>query len=433
VPVIQTFVLVGVLANYNKFEAQNVYQNRIEDFVNEETLRILILEIAHSCSAIRDEYVAVQDDYPAPWTLNSTLSMVGLRVLSSDANKATPPTEEEAKAIFTMLPKAEAACILSLYSFVQANNLFATNLLTLAAEKDRESPFAAFLSMASYISHHAYRGPRQSTYATLSLLSIRILVEDNILLKRICSNESKMTFRLCRQRPPHLPLLTSARVPAVAILDVCTDVLSHNLRKRLDVRLYSLALGIILRIITHLEQTKTRLQHHWAYIWGSLLSLMKFLTQYADDLKYLRDIRETLCGTLASLAAFCLSKGDGFLPDPASFDDLFYKLVESNEVLHRFKDAYCDGSSTDKLNRSVGALLSVSTHYHDLLSAQHGKKTHQSPAAIQKVIKEGYETLNLEPDEGFGQWEKWRESNWKAEMKKMIRVVVEDSRALSLR
>jgi hypothetical protein len=197
--------------------------------------------------------------------------------------------------------------------------------------------------------------------------------------------------------------------------------------------LYSLALSIILRVITYLESTKTRLQHHWSYIWGSFISLIRFLTQYANDLKYLSNIRDDLCTTLATLAAFCLTKGDGFLPDPASFDDLFYKIIEANEVLLRFKQAYCDDKTPlAALNRSVGALISVSSHYHDMLKAQHGKKTHHSPGAIQKVIKEGYETLNLEPDQDYGRWERWRESNWKPELKKMIRIAVEDSRLLAL-
>lgn len=382
---------------------------------------------------IRDQYLEVQDDHPPPWNLNSTLAMVGLRGLSTDAKKPLPPSEDEAKILFASLPKHDASAILSLYSFIQANKLFAANLLNAQIDNDTATPFSNFLSSTSYISHHAHRGQRQVTYAILSLLSLQIIIEDPLLAKRICSPDNKMAIRLCRQRPPYLPLMTLARVPATAILDICTDILSHNLRKRLDVQLYGLALSIILRVVTYLERSKIRLQHHWAYIWGSLLSLMRFLTQYASDLKYLRGIREGPCATLASLAAFCLSKGDGFLPDPASYDDLFYKLIEANDILNKFRQAYCDvGSPSDTLNRSVKALISVSSHYHELLKAQHGKKTHQSPAAIQKVIKEGYDTLNLEVDEDFGQWEKWRESNWKPELKKMIRVSVEDARLLAL-
>lgn len=382
---------------------------------------------------IRDQYVNVQDDLAPPWNLNSTLVMVGLRSLSTDANKPPPPTEEEAKALFAALPKSDASAILSVYSFIQANKLFAANLLNAHRESHMVAPFSHFLSSTSYISHHAHRGGRQATYAILCLLSLRIIIEDPLLAKRICSSENKMAIRLCRQRPPYLPLITAARVPALAILDICTDTLIHNLRKRLDVQLYSLALGIILRVVTYLERSKIRLQHHWSYIWGSLLSLMKFLTQYAPDLKYLRGIRESLCAVLTNLAAFCLSKGDGFLPDPASYDDLFYKLIEANDTLDKFKQAYCDmGSPSDALNQSVKALISVSSHYHELLKAQHGKKTHQSPTAIQKVIKEGYDTLNLEADADFGHWEKWRENDWKPELKKMIRVSVEDARLLAL-
>ncbi|EXJ81768.1 hypothetical protein A1O1_07833 [Capronia coronata CBS 617.96] len=431
---LHAFVVIGILSSYNKFESQNVYHHRLQDFVNEDTIRLLVRKLAEASAALRDQYVAVQDDYPARWSFSSTLAMVGLRSLSADAKKPLPPSDEDAKRLFASLPDENAACLLSLYSFVQANRLFAANLLNLPPEKDKEAPFSVFLSSTSYISHNAYRGPRPATYATLSLLSIRIMVEDSVLAKRICSADSKMIIRLCRQRPPHLPSVTSPRVPATAILDICTDTLSHNLRKRLDVHLYGLALGIMLRIVTYLEQSKSRLHHHWAYIWGSLLSLMKFLTQYADDLKHLRGIREDLCSTLATLAAFCLSKGDAFLPDPASYDDLFYKLIEANDVLPRFKQAYTDPSPRfDTMNRSIDALISVSTHYHDLLKAQHGKKTHQSPAAVQKVIRDGYETLSLETDEDFGHWDRWRESNWKAELKRMIRIVVEDARALSLK
>jgi hypothetical protein len=430
---LRAFVLIGILASYNKFETQNVYQNRLEDFVNADTIRLLVSQAGHAFSRIRDEYVAVFDDYPVPWTLVSTLKMVGLKSLSSDAASPAPPTEEEAKTKFTVLPSPKAACVLSLYSFVQANKLFATQLVSAMSEKEHETSFSSFLSMTSYICHHAYRGPRQSAYATFGLLAVRSLTEDTMLVKGICSNDVRTVFRLCRQRGPHLPLITAARIPATAILDVCTDTMSHNLRKRLDVQLYSLSLGIILRIVTHLEQTKTRLQHHWAFIWGSLISLMRFLVQYAEDLQWLRNIREDLCTTLTGLAAFCLSKGDAFLPDPASFDDLFYKLIEANDTLHKFKEAYCDkGIPVAKLKSSVAALISVSSHYHDLLKAQHGKKTHQSPAVIQKVIKDGYETLNLEADEGLGQWERWRESSSKAELKRMIRVAVEDSRLLAL-
>jgi hypothetical protein len=322
------------------------------------------------------------------------------------------------------------------YSFVQANKIFASNLLSIPGESASETSFSAFLSSTSYLAHHAYRSTRASHYATLGFLTLRLFVEDPLLVKRICSTDSKITVRLCRQRPPHLPLIATSRIPATAILDICTDTLSHNLKKRIDVPLYSLSLGIILRILTHLDATKTRLSYHWTYIWGSFISLIRFLTQYATDLNYLPSINE-LCTTLASLTAFSLTRGDAFLPDPSCYDDLFYKLVESHDLLPRFLASYSSSSKAgvkDRFTRSVEALISISTHYHDLLSQQGGRR-HQSSAAVQKVIKDGYETLDLREagGEDFGRWDRFREAQWKGEVKRMVRTAVEDARVLALR
>ncbi|RMD42118.1 hypothetical protein DV735_g3005, partial [Chaetothyriales sp. CBS 134920] len=314
------FVLIGLLANYNKFETQNVYQNRLEDFVNQDSINLLVKGLAHSCQQIRDGYAAVQDDEVNAWSLSTTLNFVGLRALSPERNKPSPPTEEEAKALFNALPSEKGCVMLSAYS--------------------------------------------------------------------------------------------------------------HNLRKRLDIHLHSLALGILLRLLGALERTKTRLHHHWPYLWASLLNLMRFLTQYSADMTYLRGVRDELCTPLARLIAFCLSTGDTFLPDPASYDDLFYKLIEASDVLPKFKQAFAQRpvQGADSFSKAMDALISVSSHYHDLFGDQKGRKKHQSPAAVQKVIRDGYESLNLPSDEDFGTWQKWRESSMKADLKKMIRTAVDDAR-----
>ena len=83
------------------------------------------------------------------------------------------------------------------------------------------------------------------------------MIEDQLLVKRLCSGEIKVSVRLCRQRAPHLPLVTTDRMPVSATLDICTDTISHNLRRRLDVHLFSLAIGLILRIVSYLGRSKT--------------------------------------------------------------------------------------------------------------------------------------------------------------------------------
>lgn len=105
-------------------------------------------------------------------------------------------------------------------------------------DKQHESPFAAYLSLTSYLVNHAHRSNRTSLYAQLNLLVLRILIEDPILCKQLYSNETKRMVRLCRQRQPYLPLVRDERALAGAVMDIAIDGINHNLKRRLDVDLY---------------------------------------------------------------------------------------------------------------------------------------------------------------------------------------------------
>lgn len=98
------FYLLGLLANYNKFEFQNPYRLRLDDFVNDSIIQKMIVCFGRSCLELRNAYVAVQDDMPEGWTLGSTLSYIGLGALAPSSRPSTPvPTPEEAKSLFVAL------------------------------------------------------------------------------------------------------------------------------------------------------------------------------------------------------------------------------------------------------------------------------------------------------------------------------------------
>ncbi|CRK13118.1 hypothetical protein BN1723_017329, partial [Verticillium longisporum] len=133
------------------------------------------------------------------------------------------------------------------------------------------------------------------------------------------------------------------------------DGISHNLRRRLDVGLYTLLVGIMLRITSYLSRSRTRLTYHWADFFRALLHLVRFLTTYAADLKDLPQI-ELLLDHVVNLVALSLSTGEAFLPSPAAYDDLFYKIVEAGDVLVKFKETYGLGS---RGSNSIGTLISM--------------------------------------------------------------------------
>ncbi|KAH0543939.1 hypothetical protein FGG08_001840 [Glutinoglossum americanum] len=376
--ILQPFALLGLLVNYNKFEFQNPYRLRLDDFVNEAIIRKMVKSIGQSSSSSRDRYVAIQDDLPEGWNLNSTLTFLGLGGLAPGAKPPAPaPNPNAAKALFATLPGPEATILLATYDFTHANKLFCFNLVSSPAESKREeSPFGAYLSLTSYILSHAHRSVRSTLYAHLNLLVLRIIVEDSVLLKRICSDESKTTVRLCRHKQPYLPLVRGERVIAAAILDTVIDGINHNLR----------------------------------------------------HLKSLPNIN-TLLDNLVSLVALSLSTGDAFLPGPAEYDDLFYKLVETGDILVKFRDLY----ELDKRpSNSIATLISVSEHYYQLLTSNQSKthSKHLSPQQVSNVIKSGYETLSITAKDGLDSWDRYREADERVMLKKVARAAVADVRAL---
>ncbi|EON95625.1 hypothetical protein UCRPA7_8893 [Phaeoacremonium minimum UCRPA7] len=421
-----------------KFEFQNPYQLRLNDFVNEATIQRIIKSVGYASQRLRGQYIDILEDLPEGWTLSSTLNMIGLGAIVPGPKPEKKPVydSETQKKMFAELPGLDAAVLLATYDFAHANKLFCFNFVTLAPEKGEEQSFAAFISLTSYLLTHAHLSQRTTTYSHLSLMIFRLLIEDPVLCKRMCSDEGKVAVRLCRQRSPYLPLVRNERTIATAVLDTMIDGINHNLRRRLDVGLYTLCVGILLRIISYMSRSRTRLHYHWNELFRSLLSLIRFLTTYASDLKDLSHI-ETLLDHVVNLLALGLSAGEAFLPTPAAYDDLFYKVVESGDILTKFRDTY---GLVNRPSNSIETLINVSTHYKNLLAdGTHGKGGKGSRIGggavltslqVAEVIKQGYETLSIQAKEGLDSWEKYREADERTLLKKVARVAVADVRLL---
>ncbi|TQV94072.1 hypothetical protein V2A60_002859 [Cordyceps javanica] len=411
VMVLEPLILLSLLANYNKFEFQNPYQLRLNDFINEGAMTTIVDCIGMACQLLRTDYINVQEDLPEGWTFSNALGMLGLGAIAPGPKQEKKPIydAETAKQMFTNLPKERAAMLLAAYDFSHANKLFCTSFVTATSEKGTERPMAAYLSLTSYLLQHAHLSHRSTYYAHLNLMVFRLLIEDQSICKILCGEESKMPVRLCRHRPPFLPLVKGERVLACSLLDTMID-------------------GILLRVISYLSRSRTRLHYHWAEFFRSLLSLLRFLTTYTSDLKDLPHM-DTLIDHVVNLLALSLSAGEAFLPTPAAYDDLFYKIVESGEILTKFKQNYGLGK---QIGHSIDTLINVSTHYKQLLTESGGKKkpNNLTTTQVTDVIKQGYETLSIQAKEGLDSWDRYREADDRILLKNMTRTAVADVREL---
>lgn len=338
-------------------------------------------------------------------------------------------------------PDPVAAVLLGTYDFVNANKLFCVNFISCPTDpRASEAPFSAFLSYTSYVLHHAYRSSRATLYGLLNLLILRVVVEDLALCKVLCDAERLFSVRLCRQRQPFLPMTPKPRPAAASILDILIDIINHNLRRHLDIQLYIPTIGLVHRLISYLTFTRTHLSYHWSLLWQTLLSFLRFLTTYAPSLSVQDPELPLLINPFLATLALAVTSGESFLPDPAAYDDLFYKLVESGDYLSRFEKAF--GShlkqpETSGLNLNepavapIDILIRVSSHYQGLVEEEKGKgrmSNNLSPREVSKVIRQGYETLSLPAMNGLDRWDKFREGDERNLLKRVTRVAVEDTK-----
>ncbi|KAK5116357.1 hypothetical protein LTR62_007904 [Meristemomyces frigidus] len=426
-PSTEPLLLAGLLANYGKFESHNQYRIRFSDFVNDEAMGRTVDSVGSTCVTLRQRYIAIQDDTPAAWSVAGTLSYVGLGALAGAKPAAPVLTEEQQRDLFPEQPGSETAVLLTIYEFVQSNKLFCHRLIAHPASKATEAaPFSAFISFSSYLYQHAHRSARASTYAYLTLLVLLILVENVATAKLLC--ETTAPVRLCRQRPPFLPLPKNDRPYAGAVLDILTDGINHNLRKRLDIAYYTKNLAVLHRMITSLSKSRTKLAYHWSELWRSILSFVRFLDQYSEDIRSIPNSTE-LVQAVVEVLALALTSGEAFLPDATAHDDLFYKLVESGEALTKLRNTYPElQTSQGKQKAHIDTLIGVSSHYKELIDSHRAKKEHLSPKEIDKIIKQGYETLSIESGDEIGKQVKgYREAEHKSELKRIIRVAVADA------
>lgn len=159
-----------------------------------------------------------------------------------------------------------------------------------------------------------------------------------------------------------------------------------------------------------------------------MLSFTRFLSAYSTDVKQLPRVSQ-LVNLLVNLTALALSTGESFLPDSQAYDDLFYKLVEAGDILIKFRDVY-ESKLNNAKSGSIDTLISVSRHYHSILEERKTKRKNLSPKEVHKVIQQGYETLSIQAKDGIDQWDKFREADHKAIVKKVARMAIEDAKEM---
>lgn len=147
--------------------------------------------------------------------------------------------------------------------------------------------------------------------------------------KSALSFSNDVTVLTCShtQRQPMLPYASSPRPLISSILDTALTFLRHNLRKKLDVGSYILALKLVLKVMQSLRARTVRLSelielicfcdvvlmfrgwfalaYDWVSLWRSILSLSAFVVSKIDVIEDSSNIDELIsqvCYSFSSLS-----------------------------------------------------------------------------------------------------------------------------------
>ncbi|KAG0203358.1 hypothetical protein BGX28_004356 [Mortierella sp. GBA30] len=389
----EAVALLGLLANYNKHEIRNPYLQNISALGDDVILQKISMVIVHTCDRMRRSYIQVMDDdeLSAVSRLTSALSYV-TGMLWNPKGQDSSVTD----TIFAQLPDGRVTVLLVFYDLIYTNKRFLDVFLSYSTGHISSAPsspggtvstssslvensdtgLGSFLSFASYLLQHN-RTHRSAPYTHLCLIIILIIVEDPSSYPYLCSVPrsqdslpsvsstpdqavSAMTnVRLCRQRQPVLPKVKHSRPMAAVLLDVILGFLKHNMKKKMQVDCFRIAIAIVFSLASRFKALRVRLPYHWAEMWNTLQGLVKFLQANTTTFQHVPEARDLVAETI-DLVNYFVTFGDLIMPDPASLYALYYEIVRSG--IDPFSDL------TKEFSISVQPPLPAPLPHHDLTS-----------------------------------------------------------------
>ncbi|KAF8959467.1 hypothetical protein BGZ46_001750 [Entomortierella lignicola] len=386
----EAIALLGLLANYNKYEIQNPYLAQLATLNDDSILEKLSTVIVYTCDSMRRGYMEVVDDDEMSTVskLTSALSYVTGMLWNPKAQDSSITD-----AAFGLLPDGRVALLLVLYDLLYTNKRFLKVFLNYSTSntpaaipansqgkpldhltpETSETGLGSFLSFSSYLLQHN-RTHRTTPYTHLCLIIMLILVEDSNTYAYLCnipqSNDqpaalstpgvsATASVRLCRQRQPVLPMVKHARPMAAVLLDVVLGFLKHNMKKKLQIDCFRIAVAILFSLASHFKLLRVRLPYHWVEVWNTLQGLVKFLQSNAKVFEHQHDARDLIAETI-DLVNYFVTYGDLIMPDPASLYALYYEIVRSG--IEPFTDL------TKEFSIIVQPPLPAPLPHHDLTS-----------------------------------------------------------------
>ncbi|CAG9562750.1 unnamed protein product [Danaus chrysippus] len=239
--------------------------------------------------------------------------------------------------------------------------------------------------------------------------------------------------KIVPEEPPSQPL-------ASTLIDLLIEFIMCHLLKKFPGDLYSLCVGVLLRLLSYQKRCRVRLSRDWRPLWAALIALLKFLVTNESVLLRKHNIF-IMAQQVVNIFNLFITFGDTFLPTPASYDQLYYELIRMNLVFDNLffmalRYSTGDGEFKAEALRLANCLVNVRAivqHFSPKIDAWLASQHLSTPTEDQilEVVRKNYDSLILKLQEGLESYERYNEKTHKTLLNKLVRVAASYARARS--
>lgn len=455
--------VLTLLVQYRKYESANPYIVKLSILDDELALTGYAQVVLGALSDFNREYHCRSTEAQAGW-FSAFASMVGNMFV---------PDEKHISAV-----RANDLVLLALYEAIHLNRNFITALThthtpstpttppsspTVPVSNPLNDPapelhkidkalleqsshptnlLVTFLEYSSIVMQDTKDETKHSN-AKLCLVILTCIAEDqyaNSLMHDVNINFRVTLHRMpMRHRKMKVEKDTPSRPLVCALLDLMVEFTMSHMMKSFPLELYNRCLGIIQRVLCYQKKCRVRLQYPWKELWTALINLLKYLLSNESNLLKKHNNIFHLSSKVVNIFNLFITYGDTFLPNPNSYDELYYEIIRMHQVFDNLysmalRYTTSDGESKESAARLTNHLVNVKAivnHFSPKVDswAAANQLSSLTEEQVLDVVRANYDSLTLKLQDSLDQYERYSEKpRENAFFTNLVRAVVMDVR-----
>ncbi|KAL5022372.1 hypothetical protein ScPMuIL_001527 [Solemya velum] len=432
-------LVLTLLVQYRKYESANPYIFKLSILDDELALTGYAQVVFIALSDFNRDYQSKNEENQGGW-LSSFATMVGNMFVAE---------EKQVAAV-----RANDSILLALYEALHLNRNFITALThshtpstpatppaspdpTSSPVPDLQNPkldfnntepasqptnlLVTFLEYSSIVMQDTKDETRYNN-AKLCLVILTCIAEDqyaNSLMHDVNMNFQVLLHRMpMRHRKSRTERCLQSRPLVCAFLDLMVEFVMSHMMKAFPIELYLRCLGIVHRILCYQKKCRVRLQYPWKELWTALINLLKFILSHESHLVKKHNVFH-VASKIVNIFNLFITYGDTFLPNPTSYDELYYEIIRMHQVFDNLysmalRYTTVEGDNKDSAARLTNHLVNIRAiinHFSPKVDSW-SAANHLSSLTEEQVldvVRANYDTLTLKLQDSLDQFERYSE------------------------